>query len=330
MKAKNCLIFGGSGQIGRNLIRKLTKNNYKVTVVTRNIHQKSYIIKTQANAGYIDVVESSIFEENKIRELFQRTDICINLIGILFEQRKGNTFKNIHIIFPSILAKLCKEYNLKHFIHLSALGINDAIDSDYARSKLEGEKEISKNFPLATILRPSLVFSQDDQLTTNFMTLLNRLPLFPLYYNGKTKFAPIHCSDLTDTIHHVISNNIYSKIIECVGPEIISFKELLQRLLKLIDKKRILVPCPLPIAELSARFFEILPKPIITRDQLRLLKYDNIPSGKYKTNSDIGMPSKRYFNDEVKKYCYMWREGGQFSTEKYNSKNSIENQINQI
>ena len=328
MKAKNCLIFGGSGQIGRNLIRKLTKNNYKVTVVTRNIHQKSYIIKTQANAGYIDVVESSIFEENKIRELFQRTDICINLIGILFEQRKGNTFKNIHIIFPSILAKLCKEYNLKHFIHLSALGINDAMDSDYARSKLEGEKEISKNFPLATILRPSLVFSQDDQLTTNFLTLLSRIPLFPLYYDGRTKFAPIHCSDLTDTIYHVISNNIYSKIIECVGPEIISFKELLQRLLKLIDKKRILVPCPLPIAELSARFFEILPKPIITRDQLRLLKYDNIPSGKYKTNSDIGMPSKRYFNDEVKKYCYMWREGGQFSTEKYNSNNNIENKIN--
>ncbi len=323
MKAKNCLIFGGSGQIGRNLIRKLTKNNYKVTVVTRNIHQKSYIIKTQANAGYIDIVESNIFEENKIRELFQRADTCINLIGILFEQRKGNTFKNIHTVFPAILAKLCKEYNLKHFIHLSALGINEAIDSDYARSKLEGEKEILKNFPLATILRPSLVFSQDDQLTTNFLTLLSRLPLFPLYYNGRTKFAPIHCSDLTDTIYHVILNNIYSKIIECVGPEIISFKELLQRLLKLIDKKRILVSCPLPIAELSARFFEILPKPIITRDQLRLLKYDNIPSGKYKTNSDIGMPSKRYFNDEVKKYCYMWRQGGQFSTEKYNSNKNI-------
>ena len=85
MKAKNCLIFGGSGQIGRNLIRKLTKNNYRVTVVTRNIHQKSYIIKTQANAGYIDVVEANIFDEYKIRNLFKKADICINLIGILFE-----------------------------------------------------------------------------------------------------------------------------------------------------------------------------------------------------------------------------------------------------
>jgi NADH dehydrogenase len=325
--SKHCLIFGGSGQIGRNLIRKLTKNNYRVTVVTRNIHQKSYIIKTQANAGYIDIVEANIFDEKKIRALFKKTDICINLIGILFEQKKGNTFKNIHSIFPSLLAKLCKEYNLKHFIHLSALGINDAVDSEYAKSKLEGENNVLKNFPLATILRPSIVYSVDDNFTTNFMTLLNRLPIFPLYYEGKTKFAPIHCSDLTDTINHIISKNIYSKIIECTGPEIISFKELLQKLLYLINKKRILVPFPLPLAKFSARFFELLPNPLLTSDQLRLLKYDNISSGKYKTNSEIGIPSVRYFEEEVKKYCYMWREGGQFSTEKYISKDS-ENKIN--
>ena len=119
MKAKNCLIFGGSGQIGSFLIRKLTKNNLRVTVVTRNIHQKGLKIKTQANAGYIDIVEANIFDEQKIRALFKKSDICVNLIGILFEKKKGNTFKNIHSVFPSILAKLCKEYNLKHLIHLS-------------------------------------------------------------------------------------------------------------------------------------------------------------------------------------------------------------------
>ena len=207
MKVKNCLIFGGSGQIGRHLIRKLTKNNYKVTVVTRNLHQKGYVIKTQANAGYIDIVEANIFDEKKIRKLFTQTDICINLIGILYESGKGNTFKNIHSIFPSILAKLCKEYKVQQFIHLSALGINEAIDSKYAKSKLEGEISIQKNFPLATILRPSVVYSVDDNFTTNFMTLLGRLPFFPLYYNGDTKFTPIHCSDLTDTIFHVIFKN---------------------------------------------------------------------------------------------------------------------------
>ena len=241
------------------------------------------------------------------------------MIGILYEKKGGNTFDNIHSIFPSLLAKLCKEYNLKQFIHLSALGIDKAVDSEYAKSKLKGEINILKNFPIATILRPSIVYSVDDNFTTNFMTLLNRLPIFPLYYNGKTKFSPIHCSDLTDTIYHVISNNIYSKIIECVGPEIFTFKEILLKLLNLIGKKRILLPMPLTIATMSARMFEIMPKPLLTRDQLKLLKYHNIASGKYKTNSDIGVPSVRYFDEEVKKYCYMWREGGQFSTEKYNS-----------
>ncbi len=321
MKAKNCLIFGGSGQIGRNLIRKLTKNNYKITVVTRNIHQKSYKIKTQANAGYIDIVEANIFDEIKIRKLFEKADICINLVGILYEGKKGNTFKNIHSIFPSLLAKLCKEYNLKHFIHLSALGINQATDSQYALSKLEGEKNILDNFSLSTILRPSVVFSRSDNFTTQFMTILNRLPFFPLYYSGKTIFKPIHCSDLTDVIYHIISKNIYSSTIECVGPEELTFKEIIEKLLFLIDKKRILIPLPLFVANLSAKFFELFPKPLITQDQLKILKYNNIESGKYKTNFDIGVPSKRMFESEVNKYCYMWREGGEFSTEKY-KKNS--------
>ena len=317
MKAKNCLIFGGSGQIGRHLIRKLTKNDFRVTVVTRNIHQKSYVIKTQANAGYIKIVEANIFDEKKIRELFQESEICINLIGILFEKKSGNTFKNIHVLFPSILSKLCKEYKIKHFIHLSALGVNEAEDSNYAKSKLEGEKLILENFPLATILRPSIVYSVDDNFTTNFMTLLNILPIFPLYYSGKTKFMPIHCSDLTDVIYHIISKKIFSNIIECVGPETISFKQVLERLLELLKKKRILLPMPLGIAKLTAKFFELLPKPLITQDQLRILKYDNVSSGKYKTNFDIGVPSKKFFNEEVEKYCHMWREGGEYSKKKY-------------
>ena len=322
MKEKNCLIFGGSGQIGRYLIRKLTKNNYKVTIVTRNLHQKGYAIKTQANAGYIDIVEANIFDEVKIRKLFKNTDICINLIGILYETRKGSTFKNIHSIFPSILAKLCKEYKVQQFIHLSALGINVALDSEYAKSKLEGETNIQTNFPLVTILRPSVVYSVDDNFTTNFMTLLSRLPAFPLYYNGETKFTPIHCSDLTDVIYHVIVKNIQSKIIECIGPETYSLKEIIKKLLKLINKRRILIPLPFFVARMSANIFQLFPKPLLTFDQLKLLKYDNIPSKKYQTNSDIGVPSTKMFEKEVEKYCYMWREGGQFSTKKYNSPKS--------
>ena len=321
MKPKNCLIFGSSGQIGRNLIRKLTKNNYKVTAVTRNYHQKAYVLKTQANPGYIDIIECNIFEESKIRDLVKRADICINLIGILFEKGKINTFENIHEKFPIFLSSLCHEYHVEYFIHLSALGIEQAIDSLYAKSKLNGEESIRKNFKVATILKPSVVYSVDDNFTTNFMSILNILPIFPLYYNGETKFMPIYCSDLTEIIYQVINQNLKSITIECVGAEQITLKEILQKLLKLIGKKRLLVPLPLLIAKLMCFFTELFPKPLITKDQLKLLRYNNIPSGKFKTNFDLNLPSYANFDLEVEKYCQMWKEAGQFSQIKHKDNN---------
>ena len=321
MKPKNCLIFGATGLIGRNLIRKLTQNNFKVTAVTRNIHQKGYLLKTQGNPGYIEIVESSIFNENNIRRLLKEADICINLIGILYQKGKINTFKNIHEKFPKFLSNACKEYNVKQFIHLSALGIEQAIDSLYAQSKLNGETFIRQNFKEANILRPSVVYSVDDNFTTNFMTLLSWLPIFPLYYRGLTLFRPIHVSDLTEIIYQIIFQNIKSTTIECVGTEEMSLKNILTRLLKLIGKKKLLIPIPLVAAKLSTYFFQLFPKPLITLDQLKLLKYQNIPSGKYKTNFDIGIPSYANFDAEVEKYSYMWRYGGQFSQTKQKNNN---------
>jgi NADH dehydrogenase len=318
MKPKNCLIFGASGQVGRHLLRKLTKNNYKVTAVTRNLHQKGYLLKTQASAGWIDCVESNIFDEEKLKELISKSDICINLVGILYEDKRVNTFENIHVKFPSLISKICKDQNVRQFIHLSALGIDSAKNSIYAKSKIEGEISIKNNFPLATFLRPSVVYSVDDNFTTSFMNLLSKLPIFPLYYNGETKFVPISADDLSEIILKVINDDIKSKTIECIGPEIISLKEILQRLLKLIDKKKLLVPMPLPIAKLTAKLFQLFPKPLLTEDQLKLLSYDNIPSGNFKTNFDIGVPSIKNFDEEVEKYCYMYKEAGQFSTKKYN------------
>ena len=316
MKAKNCLIFGGTGQIGRNLIRKIAKNNFRITIVTRNLHQKGNFIKTQANAGYIDIVELNPFNEQDLTPYFKKADICINLIGILFEKNKNN-FNNIHINLPQMIAKLCKKFNVGQLIHLSALGLLEAKDSKYASSKLEGENQIREIFPSATILKPSVVFSVDDNFTTSFMTLLNQLPIFPLYYNGETKFMPIHCSDLTDVIFKVLTDEIKSETIECGGPDIISFKEILKTLINLIEKKRFLIPMPLFAGKIVASVMELMPKPLLTNDQLKLLKYDNIYSGKFKTNKDIGVPSKKIFADEVKKYCYMWREGGEYTKEKY-------------
>ena len=309
---KKVLIFGGSGQIGRHLIRRLTNKNYLVTVVTRNLHQKGTVLRLGGNPGYVEIIEANIFNEDKLNDLFKDKDICINLVGIISENKK-NKFKNIHTYFPTLLSKKCEEFKLKQFIHISALGVDKAKDSKYAKSKLAGEKNILENFSKTTILRPSVVYSVDDNFTTNLMTLLSLLPVFPLYYEGKTKFSPIHVSELCEIILEIIEKCIIEKIVECVGPEELSFKEILKKLLFSIDKKRILFNLPLFLAKIIIFFLEKLPKPLITQDQLTLLKYDNVISNEYKSNSDIGYKTKLRFEDEVKKYSYMWREGGEYS-----------------
>ena len=320
MKQKEILLFGATGQIGRNLIRKLSKNNYKITAVTRNIHRAGYIIKTQANPGYLELVELKNFNLNKIEQLFEDCDICINLVGILYEN-KNQDFKTIHTDLPDMLSRIANKFKINKFIHLSALGIDEAIDSKYATSKLEGEKRIIKNFNNHIIIRPSIVYSVDDNFTTNFMTLLNRLPVMPLYYQGKTKFSPIHVSDLTDIIFNIIERGYSNLILECVGPEILSFKEILESLLGAIDKKRLLIPLPYQIAAISAKILQLLPKPLLTEDQLKLLKYDNIKSENYKTNFDLKLDANRKFKFEINKYSYTWRSGGQFANKELIEKN---------
>ena len=315
MKPKEILVFGASGQIGRHLIRKLTKNNYKVVAVTRNIHQKGYILKTQANPGYLEIVELSYFNLEKIENLLGQCSICINLIGILFEKKK-NLFKKIHTDFPDLLSKLAAKKNIEKLIHLSSLGIEKSLDSKYAVSKLEGENKIKNNFERYTILKPSIVYSVDDNFTTNFMTLLNRLPFMPIYYNGETKFAPIHVTDLVEIIFEVVEGKTNEKTIECIGPEILSFKEIILKLLKAIDKKRLLIPMPITIAKMTAKLFEIMPNPLITVDQINLLKYDNISSGQYKTNFELDLNAKKIFDEELEKYSFNWRTGGQYSRTK--------------
>ncbi len=315
MVKKKILIFGATGQIGRHLIRKLTKNNYKVICQTRNLH-KAIFLKTSGSIGYIDIKETKIFDYEKVSELVDNADIVINLIGILFESGKINTFEKIHTLFPKFLSEICKKRN-KHLIHISSLGVENASDSKYAASKAEGENKIFENLPSATILKPSIVYSVNDSFTTRFMSLLNFFPIFPLYYGGKTKFAPIHASDLTDIIFHVIENNIRGKKIETVGPKVLTFLEILNILSKCINKKRVFLPLPLFLAKFSAKILEKMPNPLLTVDQLNLLKYDNISSKNNMNNFDLGSPSKINFEEGVMKYAYNWREGGQFSVKNF-------------
>ncbi len=314
------LIFGASGQIGKSLIRKFTKNNYRVIAVTRSIHQKGYQIKTQSNFGYLDLEEINSFNEENVGKLMEKSTICINLIGILFEKKK-NHFNLIHSDLPSLLSKVAQNKSIDQFIHLSALGIEEASDSLYASSKLKGEKKVRENFSKSVILKPSIVYSVDDNFTTNFMNLLSILPVMPLYYGGKTKFTPIHVSDLSNIIFEIVKRKIFGETIECIGPEVFTFKQILLKILKAIKKKRLLFPMPLPLAKINARLFQLMPKPLLTVDQLTLLKYDNVISKEYKNNFDLKLDANKKFDDEINRYSFNWTTGGQFSNKKINKIN---------
>ena len=313
MKQKEILLFGATGQIGRNLIRKLSQNNYKITAVTRNIHSAGYILKTQANPGYLELVELKNFNLDRVESLIKNTSICINLTGILYEKRKDE-FQILHSDFPSLLSKKANQFQIEKFIHISALGIEKATDSKYALSKLEGERNIKENFKKSIIIKPSIVYSVDDKFTTRFMSLLSMLPIMPLYYNGKTKFSPIHVTDLVEIIFNLIESKEDNLVLECIGPEVITFKEIIEKLLISIEKKRVLLPLPLPIAKITAKFLQLLPNPLLTEDQLIMLKYDNCKTNNYKNNFDIGYIPKRKFENEINKYSYNWKTGGQFAS----------------
>jgi len=148
------------------------------------------------------------------------------------------------------------------------------------------------------------------------MTLLSRLPIMPLYYGGKTKFTPIHVNDLVEILFDIIQEKKKCVTLECVGPEVLSFKDILEQLLLSINKRRLLVPLPLTLAKFSAKILQLLPTPLLTEDQLKLLKYDNIESGLHKTNYDLEFKTNRIFKNEISKYSFNWTEGGQFAKQK--------------
>ena len=145
------------------------------------------------------------------------------------------------------------------------------------------------------------------------MSLLSMFPFLPIYYKGKTKFTPIHVTDLTEIIFEIIKRNITNQTIECIGPEVLSFKDIILKLSISIDKKILLIPLSPLFAKITTKILEKFPKPILTTDQLKLLKYDNIISGKYKTNFDLGINSNKKFENEIAKYSFNWKKGGQFS-----------------
>ena len=228
-------------------------------------------------------------------------------------ENKKQKFENIHVKFPSLLTKLCNEQNIKKLVHISALGINETANSQYMQSKLKGEKNILNNFNRSVILRPSIIFGPEDKFFNQFATLAEFFPALPLIGGGLTYFQPIYVGDVVKSIVTIlekeeINNNIY----ELGGPQTFTFKELMEILLRQIKKKRFLVPIPFSFAKFQAKILQLLPKPLLTTDQVEMLKYDNVVTNNFPTLKDLKITPKT-IDTVLPDYIWRFRKGGQFA-----------------
>ena len=311
MKQKIATIFGATGFIGRHLIRRLTEKDFRIIVATRSPYLHGYL-KPLGDPGQIDLERVNLFDEKTLKVLLKNSNVVVNLVGILYETRKQK-FENIHSKFPELLSKLCNEHGIEKFIHLSALGINEDVKSMYMRTKLQGEKNILNNFDNSIILRPSIVFGPEDKFFNQFASLSQFLPFLPMMGGGQTKFQPIYVGDVAKAIATILeTEEIDNKIYELGGAEIFTFQQLMNILLKEIQKRRFLIPIPFSIAKFMARILQLFPKPLITTDQIEMLKEDNVVSNNYGTLLDLNIEPTT-IESILPHYIYRFRKGGEFA-----------------
>ena len=283
---KTITVFGGTGFIGRNLIAKLAKKGFKIIVPTRNPYLHGYL-KPMGEPGQIEVLKFNPFNFSNLNDFTDSSEIVVNCIGVLYE-KKNQKFDHTHHLFPKFLTSILNEEVTKKFIHISALGAKENSNSLYIKSKFQGEQAIVYNFKNSVILRPSIVFGTNDNFFNLFNKLINLLPIIPLA-GVKTKFQPCYVGDVTDAIIKIIEEINPSQVYELGGPKVYTFKELIETLLISLNKKRLIVGLPDFISRIQAKIMQLFPNPLLTEDQLEILKSDNICSNQYPGFFELGI-----------------------------------------
>ncbi len=310
---KMACVFGGTGFIGRQIVRELAIAGYTVKVATR-VPEKAFFLKTCGNVGQIVPFACAPGDEASIRAAVQGCEVVINSVGILFEKGKSS-FIRIHTELPRAIAKACAAEKVERFIHISALGCDES-ESKYGKSKLNGELAVLENFPKATILRPSVVFGPEDDFFNMFGRLSTVLPALPLIGGGHTKFQPVYVGDIADSVMSAIAKpETQGKTYELGGPDVLSFRQMYERLFAETGRKRMLVSLPWGVAKIQGCFMGLLPKPPLTADQVESLKTDNVVSNGANTLADLGV-SPTSLDVVLPTYLARFKPGGRFGDKK--------------
>ncbi len=280
IKNETILILGGSGFLGRFVVRELAPQKAKLIVAARQATMNATELKTQGEVGQISLLNLDANNHADLESAIKKATIVVNLIGILYEKGLQN-FHALHVEIPKTIAQLCHKYHIKKLVHISALGIDESSQtSKYAMSKLQGEQQILQYCPTATILRPSMLFGEHGHnLISTFAHMARLFPALPLIGGGKTMLQPLYARDLATLIQKIIlAPNIRTngKIYEVGGPEKLTLRHIVLLILKTLDKKRLLIHIPFWQAKLIAFFLALAPNPILTIDLVETLSYNNI------------------------------------------------------
>jgi uncharacterized protein YbjT (DUF2867 family) len=296
-------VFGGSGFIGRHTVRALADAGYRVRVAVRSPNLANFLLPA-GHVGQIQVVKCNVRNAEQVAAALRGADAAVNLVGVLYS-RGGQSFNALHAEAAGTIAQAAKDAGVQTLVHVSAIGADEESQAAYARSKVEGEKLVREAFPAATILRPSLVIGPEDQFFNKFASLARFIPFLPLVGGGHTKFQPVFVGNVADAIVKCVADSAtHGKTYELGGPGIYSFKELMEFLLRAIDRKRLLVPFPSWLMMLKAYFWQFLPTPPLTPDQVRMLGTDNVVSPGALTFADLGIAPDGI---EAVAPAYLWR-----------------------
>lgn len=310
-------VIGGTGFLGRQIVRRLAKDGYRIRVTSRK-PSRAYNMAPLGNVGQIAVVKADIREDAEIASAVAGAKIVINLVGILREG-SGRTFEAMHADGAGTVARAAAKAGAERLIQVSSIGADPKARAEYSRTKGEGEALARDAFAGVTIVRPSIVFGQGDGFFNMFARLMRMSKLaFPLFGGGKTKFQPVFAGDVADAVANAIADSrTKGRTYELGGPAVYSLKDLLTFISATIERKRALLPIPFFMLDLFAALFGWLPFSPITRDQARLLRKDNVvkvgtDAAAVGTLTDLGV-NPTAVEAVVPSYLYAYRVTGQYA-----------------
>ena len=311
MRGERVTVFGGSGFIGRAIVRALTQKGAMVTVGCTDV-EAAKSLKTMGLPGQVAIVKADILNKDAVTRALTGADHVVNLVGLLAPHGR-HSFEKVHGDAPGMIATAATAAGVRSLVQVSAIGADAQSKAAYARTKAAGEANLQAAFPNAVILRPSVVFGPDDGFFNRFAELAAMAPALPLIGGARTRFQPVYVSDVAAAVMAVLGNSdAAGKTYELGGPDVVSLRQVMTIVMDQTQRQRPLVHLPFWLARFQARFFELLPNPPLTRDQVTLLQSDNVVAEDALTLADLGIEATSFWSI-LPTYLRRYRPGGMYN-----------------